>query len=217
MKLLRDILVLLNLVLGCFVLGVVAYVLWQVGPSVQPLVRDTHTAVIEAALTLKNLREASATWKKASEEQARETTLAMSNVTAAAEKFSGLISRTDNSLNSRLLPALTKLAEDQNAALLKSQAALQVNLAEMSQATQQAQKVLDDADAQIASPQVKLTLDNVAASSENLAKATADASATIASVRQGVEYEVHEITKPVSAVKKVVLFAATLAGKFLGF
>ena len=108
-RLLLQILGAVALVLLIFCLGIVAHVLWQVAPSVEPTVRDMHTTVLEAGLTLKNLKEASQSWKEASEKQTSETTQAMSNLSGAARNLSGFISRTDESLNSRVLPSLTDM------------------------------------------------------------------------------------------------------------
>ena len=205
------------LVLLIFCLSMVAHVLWQVGPSIQPTVRDLHTTVLEAGLTLKNLKEASQSWKEASEKQTSETTQAMSNLSGAARNLSGFISRTDESLNSRVLPSLTDMLTQQNSALLESQKRLQENLQSIAETTQQAQMVLVDADKVIADPNIKLAMDNLATASQNAASATAEASATMASIHKGVDYEVHEITKPVSAVKKAMLFITQLAGRWFGY
>ena len=217
MRLLLQILGAVALVLLIFCLGVVAHVLWQVAPSVEPTVRDMHTTVLEAGLTLKNLREASQSWKEASEKQTSETTQAMSNLSGAARNLSGFISRTDESLNSRVLPSLTDMLTQQNSALLESQKRLQENLQSIAETTQQAQMVLVDADKVIAGPELKTTLDKVATSSENLASATEHADKSMAKVEQGVTYEVNELMKPVNKAKAAALVLVQLIGKLYGF
>jgi hypothetical protein len=125
--------------------------------------RDLHVTILEAGLTLKNLREASETWKKASQEQAANSTKATASVNAAAERLSLFVSNTDRSVNVSLLPAMTEAINRQNAALLLSQGALQENLKEMLLATRALQKTLADADAAISSPDIQRSLDNLAA------------------------------------------------------
>ena len=217
MRLLNQILLAIALVLLIFCLGIVAHVLWQVAPSIEPTVRDMHTTVLEAGLTLKNLREASATWEQASKEQTSSTTKALSDVSVAVTRFTTFVSNTDASLNSDFIPTASAAIKQQNDALLESQKELQANLVDLAAATQQAQMVLVDADKVIADPAIGKAVDNLATASQNAASATAEASATMASIHKGVDYEVHEITKPVSAVKKAMLFITQLAGRWFGY
>jgi hypothetical protein len=128
--------------------------------------RDLHVTILEAGLTLKNLREASETWKKASQEQADNSTKATARVSAAAEQLSLFVSNTDRSVNASLLPAMTQAISQQNAALLASQEALQENLKAMLLATQQLQKTLADADTRISDPAIQKSIDNLAAATQ---------------------------------------------------
>lgn len=207
----------LVLVLAIFILGVVAVEMIRLGPTLEITAKELHDTVHKTELTMEELRKGAKTWQQASKEQASATTLAMSNVDAAVERFTLFVSHTDASINSSLLPSLTDALQTQNASLLTTQKQLQANLQEMEYVTQQLQQTLADADKQIADPQVKIAIDNLATASQSVASATDHADKTMASVQQGVEYEVHEITKPVSAAKKAVLFIATLVGRFLGY
>ena len=217
MRLLLQILGAVALVLLIFCLGVVAHVLWQVAPSVEPTVRDMHTTVLEAGLTLKNLREASATWEQASKTQAQASTEVLKASKQALAGVSLLVSNVDTQLNKSLIPSISIAVENQDRALLSSQMKLASTLDDMAAATQQAQMVLVDADKVIADPAIGKAVDNLATASQNAASATAEASATMASIHKGVDYEVHEITKPVSAVKKAMLFITQLAGRWFGY
>src|SRR6267378_3288410 len=78
--------------------GMTIWFAQQVAPTIQTTLRDAHVIILEAGLTLKNLREASEEWKKASQAQAQQTTSAMSRVSAAAEGLSSFISSTDRSI-----------------------------------------------------------------------------------------------------------------------
>lgn len=178
--------------------------------DLQPMIRDAHVTVLEAGLTLKNLREASQSWKDATTSQTLMTTRAMSNVAAAAEQLSTFVSKTDTSVNSQLLPTLSQSIREQNSALLSTQAALQANLQDIAKATMQAQQVLVDADKQVSNPAIQESL-------EHVAHATAEADASLVTVHKGLDYEYKQLTAPVSKVKAAALIAARFAGRFFGF
>jgi len=203
--------VLLALLLGA------GWWLWHIRPTVETTLRDVHTTVLEAGLTLKNLREASQSWKSASAEQASATTKAMSNVSAVAGQLSGFISRTDNSLNALLVPSLNNAIVQENQSLLKTQANLQENLSQMLVATQQLQRTLAAAETQINSPDIKIAMDNLAETSEHAATATREGAATMAKVHEAVSYEVAELEKPVKKIKVIWDFTLRSFGKFFGY
>ncbi len=145
---------------------------WHARPTVTSTLRDLRVTVLEAGLTLKNLREASEAWKDASKQQALATSRAMSNVDAAVVRFTSFISRTDESVNSTLLPTFSVTLERQSAALLESQRALQENLKALLQATQQLQKTVAEAGDVVSDPHLKEALANLSKASQNAADAT---------------------------------------------
>src|SRR5271155_1188763 len=61
-------------------IGLIIWFLLGIRLTVDTTLRDAHVVILEAGLTLKNLREASQTWKDSSQEQATQTTLAMQSV-----------------------------------------------------------------------------------------------------------------------------------------
>jgi hypothetical protein len=189
------------------VCAMLTWVLWDVHAllrdarqTTMTTLRDFHTTVLEIGLTAANLRKASLAWEQSSKDQAAQTTAAMSNVSVAAGRLSTFISRTDDSMNLRLIPALTAAIEQQNASLLATQRDLQVNLSRMSQATAQLQKTLVDADAQITDPAVKESLANIAEGTKNASEATAQLEKTVENFRIVTDKFRETYTKPGSTL-----------------
>jgi hypothetical protein len=177
---------------------------WLVKPTIETTLRDTHVTILEAGLTLKNLREASEEWKQASKDQASATTQAMYDVSAAANKLTIFVSRTDDSVNSKIIPKLSMALEQQNSALLQSQSDLQANLAQMLQATQQLQQTLSDADAVIADPKIKESLDHLATATENASEAMHHVSGITEAGENTARYYEHRLTSPQSFFKTLL-------------
>jgi hypothetical protein len=198
-------------------LGELAYSIHQLRPKLEVTVSNADRALIAAGAAAGNLERASRAWEQASKEQSAQTTKAMSNVSAAAKGLSTFVSRTDASVNSSLFPQITEAIRQQNAALLTSQNALQSNLSQIAQATTQLQKTLADADKVIADPAIKESVDSLAFSSQNLVVATSEGAASMQDVHKALDYEIHELTKPVSKLKAAMEFAATIIGKLYGF
>jgi hypothetical protein len=170
----------LNAVLLVALIGLVLLVgwfLWGVHLTVETTLRDFHATVLEAGLTLKNLREASLAWEQSSKEQSANTTRAISHVDAAVVQLSSFISRTDSSINVNVLPALTQMLNDQNVALLTAQSALRADL-------ERANIVLADADAQISDPAIKQSLQNLAEGTKQLADSSVQMTAIATDGRQ---------------------------------
>ena len=160
---------------------VLTSLLWE-GYRLQPVaeseLRAVHATTLEAGLTLKNIREASAEWKKASQAQAQQSTalLAESHQTLAS------IQRVADSLDATVIPAITFAVSEQNQSLLETQAKLRANLDAMQQATAQLQQTLASANSVIGDPALKQSIDNLQAASaqtaaamQNLAASTNDA------------------------------------------
>lgn len=162
------------LLAGIWLAGELAWTVHELRPNIAVTLENVDRTVIIAGAAAGNLERASRAWEQASKQQASETTRAMSSVSAAAKQLTGFISRTDNSLNAELLPTLTDTVAKQNTALLETEKQLQGNLSEMASTTQQLQTVLSHADERITDPSIKLSLDNVAESSANLAASTKD-------------------------------------------
>jgi hypothetical protein len=194
-------------------LGEAAWTLHRLRPKLEVTVSNIDRATIAAGAAAGNVEKASRAWEKSSMEQSSKTTAAMSAVSVSAERLSTFVSRTDASVNSDLLPALTLSIRQQNASLLQSQEGLQDNLKEMLKATQSLRKDLDDADRTISGPELKETLQNTADASKNAVVVTQNLAATTADVREGVHYEVRQLEAPVTKVRAVFGIALTVLRK----
>jgi len=190
---------------------------WSARPTVTSSLRDLHVTVLEAGLTLKNLREASEAWKDASKQQALATSRAMSNVDAAVVRFTSFISKTDESVNSTLLPTFSGTIERQSAAMLETQKDLQESLKGLLQATQQLSKTVGEAGDVVSDPRLKEALANLAKASQNAADATDHLAKTTDSVEGYVKWEVGQLEKPASFAKRWLLGGLDVAYKVFTF
>jgi hypothetical protein len=80
-----------------------------------------------------------------------------------------------------------------------------------------AQLTLHAATADLDDPALKESVQHIAEASEHLAVATKEASGAMSDVHKATTYEVQQIMAPVSKIKVVVLFAARVVGRLLGF
>jgi DNA-binding transcriptional MerR regulator len=201
-----QVLTALLLAAGTWFLAEGAWLMHSERLTVESTLRDVHITILEAGLTLKNLREASEAWKQASQQQISSTTKVLSSVDAAVARFTSFVSSTDNSLNSNFLPTLSTTVREQNRALLESQKDLQENLAGIVSATQQLQKTLADADAQISNPAIKESLEHLTIATADAAEATKHlANITAAGERTAAYYE-KRLTTPQSFFKTLAQF-----------
>jgi len=196
---------------------IIAYYVLRTAPRIEQTVEDLDRSTIIAGAMATNLEKASRTWETSSKQQASDTTEAMqrtseamSSVSAAAKQLSSFISRTDDSVNSALLPALTKTITDQNAQLGETQSKLQASLVQIAAATASTQQMIADADAEVKNP-------DIAATFKNVATTTSEAAGTMTSVHKAVDYEVSELMKPISKVKAVALAVIKALGIFFGY
>ena len=201
MKVLIQALHALALALLCAILAPIAFEVWHQRPAFESDVRRGSALIGRAEETMKNFKEASDTWKSASAEQASSTTKAMSNVSAAAARLSGFISRTDNSLNASLVPTINAAIVQENQSLLKTQADLQAELSQMAQATAEAQKVLIAAEAQINNPSLQRSVDNLALATQDAASAVKHLDNITADGEKTADYYAKRLTTPQSFVK----------------
>jgi hypothetical protein len=93
------------------VLCLLAVILYEARPVIKTTLRDAHITVLEIGLSAKNLREASAEWKKASEAQAQQATETERQAAKSLRDLDAMIQRTDRSVNDELVPRLVAAAE----------------------------------------------------------------------------------------------------------
>lgn len=195
-------------------------VLWDIhkltGKATQAI-EDIDRATIIVAGAATNVEKGARAWKENSEAQAKSSTEAFQNLNRTAISANNLLTSTNNSLNSRLLPSLSQAIEEQNRALLKTQGDLQASLGGIAQATAQTQRILADVDTQISNPAIKESVDNLAVATQNASKATAEGAASMEKVHEAINYEVAELEKPVKKIKVIWDFTLRSIGKFFGY
>jgi hypothetical protein len=194
----------LGLAVLSVVLGEVAWTIHRIRPKVEVTISNADRTLIIMGAAATHLEKAAGTWEQASKSQALATSQTMLNVGAAAKQLSGFISRTDSSVNSVLLPALSNSITEQSAALLVTQKELQTNLSQMGQATQQLQATLAAANAVIADPQIKETLLHVDETSANVAESTKHLERSTQDVQDVADYYKKKLTTPVSFWKTLL-------------
>ncbi|MGB7849177.1 MAG: hypothetical protein WBL63_26425 [Candidatus Acidiferrum sp.] len=185
-----------------------AWTVHTLRPRLSVTITNVDRATIAAGAAAGNVEKASRAWQESSKAQSESTLQAMSNVAAAAKQITGLVSRTDESINSSLIPSITKAVNDQNALLGESQKNLQANLVETLKASQQLQKTLADADATIADPAIKESIENLAVATKNASDATGHLSEITAAGERTADYYEKKLTTPAGFLKtfvKVVL------------
>lgn len=158
----------------CWALGETAYTMHVARAKVLATLTDADRATVIIAGAATDIEKGARQWKDASAEQTKQTTLAMSRVSAAAEGLSSLVSHTDSSLNSVLLPTLTDSIKSQNAALLSTEDSLQQNLLQTRSAGEQLQATLATADKVLGDPRIPESLQNIADGTKHLSASTAD-------------------------------------------
>jgi hypothetical protein len=194
------------------VFGEVAWTVHRVRPKMEVTISNIDRTVIIAGAAATHLEKAAGTWQQASKAQALETSQAMSNVSAAAGQLITFISKTDDSINSRLLPALTTSIEQQNASLLETQKELRENLSQMGQATAQLQQTLAAADAQISNPAIQESIANLAAATQNANHGMEQLAAIATDGRQVADKARETYLKPVNLWWNLVKTLLPLAG-----
>jgi hypothetical protein len=175
-------------------------------PQLSLTMTNVDRAMIAAGAAAGNVEKASRAWQETSKAQSESTLQAMSNVAVAAKQITGLVSRTDESINSSLIPSLTKAINDQNALLGESQQNLQANLLQTLKASQQLQKTLADADATIADPAIKQSIENLAVATKNASDSTEHLSQITASGERTAQYYEKKLTTPAGFLKTFVQF-----------
>lgn len=173
-------------------------------PTLETTLRDSHTTVLEIGLTAANLRKASLEWEKSSKAQAEQSTKLLKDSTEALTRVSLLVSHADTALNQKMIPSISTAIENEDRALLSAQTKLGSNLDAMLAATQQLQKTLADADAVIADPKVKESVDSLADATKHASEATEHLSGITAAGERTANYYEKRLTTPQSFVKTVV-------------
>jgi len=189
---------LLSLTSLCIILIVAVH---ELRPSAESTLRDAHVTVLEAGLTLKNVREASEEWKKASAAQAKQSTEVLADTRKTLERLRLFADHTDLGTQALLATARDAIS-NQNGELGYTQAQFRANLVEMQKATVALTLAIKDVDGTIADPKIKETIAHLDDSSAELSRSMVeltkllnDSSATAADVRRVADKVADEYTK----------------------
>lgn len=195
------------------ILGMAGLFFWNNWNTTSTTLRDFHVTVLEAGLTLKNIREATAEWKKASQAQAAESTAILSASKGALDRIQTLVARTDFNLNDALIPQLSADLKQQNEALLEGQAKLRGNLDQMQQATVQLQTTLASANAVIADPAIKQSILNLEKATEQTTVAVTHLAGITDAGEQTARYYQKKLTTPQGFFKTLLQFVLDAGSK----
>jgi hypothetical protein len=195
---------LIALVLLCVILAPIAYESWHQRAAFESDVRRLSALIGRAEQTMDNFKEATDTWKTASEKQSESTTFALSSTKETLASLNSLVKRTDVSLNESVLPNLAAAVNLGSQDLSKSQADLQANLKQMLATTQQAQKTLVDVDRQVSNPSVQASIDNLATAMKNASKATQHLAGITKAGEETAQYYEKRLTTPQSFFKTLL-------------
>src|SRR5579859_7043364 len=192
-----DCLKALALCLLIAILWGVVVVVYALQGSVETTVRDAHVTVLEAGLTLKNIREATAEWKKASTAQAEYATAAARQIKADLDTANRLLGDID-----ALVPRFGDVVVHADGAIVQASADLTRITDGMWSVTKGLTKDADELGQVIADPAIKSTLLNLnvasfelAESSKHLTGMLESGQATAADVQKVADKVAYEYTK----------------------
>lgn len=155
------------------------------------LLTDANRTVIIIGATATNVEKASRAWEKSSQEQASQTTMAMSNVSAAAKQLTTSISSVEQSTSGLLW---------------STQSAITQQNAELSETQQILRQSLNSANALLANPKWDETLGGLAATLTNTASTTGHLSEMAGSGERIVKHYEATLTKPVGTIRTLAEF-----------
>ena len=146
----------------------------HIQPQVLMTLRGLHASANETALTMRNLRDATAEWKEASK---RSTEVEL-QAKADLVKFGAFVDHTDFELNSQVLPGLRGAIaanSDQLVGLEKTSAETLQQFSRDSSATlAQSKSLLDQLNQDASDPAIHSTLEHVDATTANIAGTSKD-------------------------------------------
>lgn len=185
------------------------------GNQVSLTLRGLHASANETALTMHNLREATAVWKEASKRSIDVEVQAKADLV----RFENLIRHTDFQLNEQVLPQIKKTIEENSTQLIElekttSESVVKIT-ANSDTLTKQASIVMTAAADNLTDPNIKATLQNVKDTSDSTAIASKEIAASLTDVRQMADKARETYLKPVnlwwSLVKQFAGFGGSIA------
>jgi hypothetical protein len=189
-----------------WLVGEAAWTVRQLRPHLEVTLENIDRVTIVAGVTASEVQKGALEWQKASKAQSSATTKVLSHADAVAAQFSSFVSALDLSLTSGLIPQLQAIAQEQNSALLSNQARVGTNLDTLQQATSALRKTVQDADAQISSPDIRASLDNLSLSSKQMADGMTNLAGVTKDAKDAADYELAQLRKPASVWLGVLKF-----------
>lgn len=172
---------------------------------------ETNTTRLEAEASglLNTSRQVVLVERSAAAEQIKQIDLISKQTTALIEHADATVTDLDSAVKQTLAGAATDEADVST--LLRQTA---TSLREVGDRTNM---LLESATTAIDVDDAHKAMADVATSTQNLAAATGDAAAAMATVRHGVEVEVAQLTAPPRKLKWLTEEAARIVGKFFGY
>lgn len=177
--------------------------------AIPAIATDTRRTEIELAGLLNVTRQVAIKERQASDEQIKQIVQIGVQTQALLSQASGTLADLDEVAKQALGGAAT---DEQQLALLLAHATQSVT-----DLTKHSDEVLDNAAQTLNPAATQQTMQNVVAASANVAHATADAAASMVTVRKGIDYEVGQLMAPVKKVKAISEEAVRILGKFFGY
>jgi hypothetical protein len=179
------------------ILWVLLVIVHAVSQSVEATVRDTHVTILEAGLTLKNLREASEEWKKSSSAQAAYATAAAKQIQADLITANRLLGDIDAQV-----PRFSDLVVHADGAIVQASAQLTATAQGMQPVLAGLANDADELGQTLGDPAIKSTLENLnvasfelAESSKHLTTMLESGQATAADVQKVADKVAYEYTR----------------------
>lgn len=195
MKLLIQLLQVVALLLVIALLGGLIYEGLRLQPTLETTARDLHVTVLEAGLTLKNIREATAEWKKASDAQIKQSSAVLTETTATLASVQNGVTHLDASLTT-LVNRSSEAIDQQNQSLLQTQAKLRDNLDQMQKATEQLQASIASANLVLANPSIPRSLGNIDRATAQMADSMTNLTAATNNVKVVADAFKNDFVRP---------------------
>lgn len=170
--------------------------------SVQAVETNTVRTEAEASGLLDTVRHIALTEQKATEQQ-------ILQAQTIGTQVNQLLSHADTVVTD--LDAVSKNAstDEQQLDVVLAQTATSVV-----EVRQRSDKVLDNAILDLDPKPIQVAEANLTIATDNLAKTSENTAAITAKAKQGVDFEVDQLMKPVQKINTVILFVAQVAGRF---
>jgi hypothetical protein len=165
-------------------------------PHALVTLENIDRVTIVAGVTASEVQKGALAWQQASADQSKYATRALGSSQATLASLQTLVRRTDASLNGSVLPSLAASLNEQNQALSGNQARLGANLDELKTTTKALRQMVEDADGQISSPDIKASLDNLTLSSKDMATGMANLAGVTKDAKDAADFELAQLKKP---------------------